>query len=78
MMQQHRQVIANEHRGRGREIISLDWTLSHHERGPKIFGVKRAYDYVEKRMSRYQTVVTAVVANRELVNGLEVVVQQPD
>jgi len=78
LMQRHRQVIANEHRGRGREIISLDWTLSHHERGAKIFGVKRAYDYVEKRMSRYQTVVTAVVANRELVDGLEVVVQQPD
>jgi hypothetical protein len=33
----------------------------------KIFGVKRAYDYVEKKMSRYQTVVTAVIANREYI-----------
>ena len=29
-------------------------------------------------MSRYQTVVTAAIANREMIDGLEVVVQTPD
>ena len=55
-------------------MIGIDWTLSHHDRGPEIFGVKPAYDYVDKRMSRYQTVVTAAIANREMIDGLEVVV----
>jgi hypothetical protein len=32
MMAHHRKVVASEHQGRGREVISLDWTLSHHER----------------------------------------------
>lgn len=74
----HRAVVAADHRGQGREVIGLDWTFAHHERGEQIFGVKRAYDYVEKRMSCYQTVVTAVIANRELIDGLEVKVQEPD
>ncbi len=73
----HRQERGIDYQGRGRAVIGLDWTLSHHEQGAKIFGVKRAYDYVEKRMSRYQTVVTAVIANRERFDGLEVVVQLP-
>lgn len=77
LMPRHRAVVAPQHQGRGREVIGLDWTLAHHERGRKIFGVKRAYDYVEKKMSRYQTVVTAVIANREYIDGLEVVVQTP-
>jgi len=47
--------------------------LAHHEWGPKIYGVTKSYDYVERRMARFQTVVTAVVANRTLVDGLEVV-----
>jgi hypothetical protein len=37
-------VIAREHRGHGREVIGVDWTLAHHERGPHIYGVKKAYD----------------------------------
>lgn len=77
LMARHRAVVAPQHRGRGREVIGLDWTFAHHERGNKIFGVKRAYDYVEKKMSRYQTVVTAVIANREFIDGLEVAVQTP-
>jgi len=36
------------------------------------------YDYVERRNSLFQTVVTAVVSNRELVNGLAVEVQVPN
>src|ERR671923_493365 len=78
LMPHHRAVIADAHRGRGREVISLDWTYAHHERGPKIWGVKKAWDHVERRMAQYQTIVTAVIANRERLDGLEVVVQQPD
>ncbi len=78
LMPHHRKIVAPDHRGRGREIISIDWTFSHHERGEEIFGVKRGYDYVEHCMSRYQTLVTAAIANRELIDGLEVVVQTPN
>ena len=58
-------------------MVSLDWTLAHHERGPKIYAVTKSYDYVERRTTLFQTVVTAVVSNREWVDGLEVVVQDP-
>jgi len=78
LMPRHRAVIAREHRGRGREVLSLDWTYTHHERGPKIWGINKAWDHVEKRMALYQTVVTAVVANRACLDGVEVVVQQPN
>jgi hypothetical protein len=78
LMPRHRAVIAREHRGRGREVLSLDWTYAHHERGPKIWGVNKAWDHVEKRMALYQTVVTAVVANRACLAGVEGVVQQPN
>src|SRR5262249_25157029 len=78
LMRTHRAVVAADHRGRGREVVSLDWTQAHHERGPQIYGVKEAYDYVNRRESLFQTVVTAVVSNRELVDGLAVEVQQPD
>jgi hypothetical protein len=40
LMVQHRAQVAPEHRGgRGREVIGVDWTLAHHERGPKIGSV---------------------------------------
>ncbi len=61
LMAHHRQVIAKDHCGRRREVISLDWTLSHHDWGKQIFGVKRSYDYVEHRMSCFQPVVTATI-----------------
>lgn len=77
LMPQHRAIVAPEHRGRGREVISLDWTLAHHEWGPEIYGVTKSYDYVDRRMARFQTVVTAVIANREVIDGIEVRVQQP-
>ena len=77
LMPRHRAVVAQDHGRQGREVISLDWTLAHHEWGPKIYGVTKSYDYVERRMARFQTVVTAVVANRALVDGLEVRVPEP-
>src|SRR5215468_3337453 len=78
LMPRHRAVVAQDHGRRGREVISLDWTLAHHEWGPKIYGVTKSYDYVERRMARFQTVVTAVVANRARVDGIEVRVQEPN
>ncbi len=77
-MVSHRQERRMDYQDKGRAVIGLDWTLSHHEQGAKIYGVKRAYDYVDKRMSRYSKVVTAVIANREGFDGLEVVVQAPN
>jgi hypothetical protein len=77
LMPHHRAVIAGAHRGHGREVISLDWTYAHHERGLKIWGVKKAWDHVEQRLAPYQTVVTAVIANRARLDGIEVLVQQP-
>lgn len=77
LMPRHRAVIAAAHRHQGREVISLDWTYAHHERGRQIWGVKRAWDHVEKRQVPYQTVVTAVIANRARLDGIEVQVQQP-
>jgi hypothetical protein len=56
----------------------LDWTLSHPDWGKQIFGVKRSSDDVEHRMSCVQTGVTATIANRHLIDGMEVVVQLPD
>jgi len=78
LMPRHREVVAGAHRGRGREVISLDWTYAHHERGRKMWAVHHAWDHVEHRLASYQTVVTAVVANRGRLDGIEVVVQQPD
>src|SRR5262245_41913872 len=48
-----RRLIAPEHRNRGREVISVDWTLVHHERGPQIYGVTKSSDYVERRRARF-------------------------
>jgi len=77
LLPRHRALIAPQHRNRGREVISLDWTLVHHERGPQIYGVTKSYDYVERRMARFQTTVTAVIANRQLIDGIEVQIQEP-
>jgi hypothetical protein len=78
LMPRHRAVIAKAHRGCGREVISLDWTYAHHERGRKIWGVKKAWDHVAQRLVPYQTVVTAVIANQVRLDGIEVLVQQPN
>jgi hypothetical protein len=78
LLPRHRALIAPEHRDRGREVISLDWTLVHHERGPQIYGVTKSYDYVEHRMARFQTTVTAEIANRRLIDGIGVQIQEPE
>jgi hypothetical protein len=41
LIQHHRTEVAQAYRGRGRPVIALDWTLSHHERGPKIYAVTK-------------------------------------
>lgn len=77
LMAKHRAIVGKQHQGKGREVISLDWTLAHHERGPKIYANVKAYDYVAKRNTLYQTVVTAVVANRAKLDGIAIEVQNP-
>ena len=77
LMPHHREVVSADHQGRGREVISLDWTFAHHDRGLHIWGVNSAWDYTQRRYGRYQTVLTAVIANRDLIDGIEVRVQSP-
>ena len=78
LMGRHRELIAPGYRGRGRAVISLDWTYSYHPYSRKIYGAKAAYDHVHRGWSRYQTVVTAAIANPHRVDGLAVEVQQPN
>jgi hypothetical protein len=78
LIQRHREIISPSHKGQGKEVISLDWTFSHHDRGPEIYGNKKEYDYVERCTSRFQTVVTAVISNAKLIDGIDVVVQSPN
>ncbi len=59
-------------------MLSLDWTLAHHQYSHQIYGAKAAYDYVNNGWSCYQTVVTAAVANQHRVDGLAVDVQYPN
>jgi len=77
VLQRHRMPVARAHQGRGREVMSRDWTLAHHERGPPIFGVDWADDDVQRRPTRFQPVITAVISNRHVLDGLEVVGQAP-
>jgi hypothetical protein len=76
-MPRHREVLSVDHRGHGREVISLDWTFAHHDRGPPIWGVSTAWAYTQRRYGSDQTVMTAAIANRELIDGLEVAVPRP-
>ena len=78
LMQVHRQTIAPHYRGRGRVVISVDWTFAYHPYSEQIYGAKKGYDYVNRCWSCYQTVVTAAVANPYRVDGLAVEVQQPN
>jgi hypothetical protein len=73
----HRATVAPDPRGRGREGISLEWTLGHQERGPKISGTTKSFDDGEWRPSRFQPLVTAGMATRQLIDGSEVVGRAP-
>jgi hypothetical protein len=73
----HRRLIAPEQWGRGREVSALDWTLVHPERGPHIYGPTKSSEYVEKRRARVQTTVTAGIANRQVIEGIDVQIQAP-
>ena len=65
-------------RGKGREIIALDWRFSYHPYSEKIFGAKSAYDYVNRGWSCDQTVVTASISKEKRVDGIAVEVQHPN
>ena len=78
LMPHHRTLLSEKYKGKGRHMIILDWTLSHHDRGPNIFGVKKSYDYTKSRYSLFQTVLTATVANAKRQDGIEIEVQKPE
>ncbi len=78
MIKHGAEVSRDRQTGRGPEVIAVDWAQAHHERGPRIHGVKEAYDYVERRNSLFQTVMTATITNRDLIGGLAVEVQTPN
>jgi hypothetical protein len=50
LLPQHCTVVAPAHRGRGREVVCIDWTYAHHERGPHVWGVKKRWDHGERRV----------------------------
>ena len=77
LMKIQREKVGRSHQGKGKEVISLDWTLGHHKYSQKISVVKGMYDYVERCWSRYQTIMTAVVANGEKIDGLVIDMQMP-
>ena len=77
LMEQHRKVLSSAHRGKGREVIALDWTFSYHPHSEKIYGAKEGYNYVNRYWSCYQTVVTASISNGKRVDGIAVEVQNP-
>jgi len=52
VLPRHRRLISREHHNRGREVISLDWTLVHHERGPHIYGVTKSYEILLVNVER--------------------------
>jgi hypothetical protein len=52
--------------------------LNPHEKGAKIFKVKKSYDYVNRKISKYQLSMTAVIANRDIIDGIEVRIQTPN
>jgi hypothetical protein len=50
LMPRHR-TVAPDHWGRGREVLCLDWSYVHHDRGSHIWGVKQRWDHVAKRQT---------------------------
>lgn len=77
LMKEHRKSVSKDHKGKGQEVIALDWTLIHHDKGPNVYGATKGYDYVNNRMGRFQRVVTAVISNKSYIDGIDLVVQKP-
>ncbi len=77
LMGQHRHVVSEIYDSSGRQVIVLDWTLGHHLRGSHIFGTKKRFDYVLKNWNLHQILLTATISNRDRVDGLDVIVQEP-
>ena len=78
LMPEHRKIIRHEHQGQfGMEVISLDWTVLHHDKGPCIYGNKMSYDYVKGRYSRIQTALTATIINKKYIDGINIDLQDP-
>ena len=44
LLKEHRTEVARAYQGRARPVISLDWRLTHHARGPEIYAVTKSYD----------------------------------
>ena len=79
LLKKHREVVSKDHYKKGKkEIISLDWTFAHHDKGFKMFANKKSYDYVNKRYCFFQTVMTATVSNPYLIDCIDIVVQKPN
>ncbi|MEO1148943.1 MAG: hypothetical protein AAFY26_25555 [Cyanobacteria bacterium J06638_22] len=78
LMASHRAQVCQVHQGRGRAVVSLDWTLANHDHSERIYGTKRMYNYVEKRTTTDQTVMTAAIANPHRVDGIIVELQYPN
>jgi len=74
----HRTIVSKDHQGQhGKEVIVLDWTFSHHDRGPKIYGNKIMYDYGKGCYSLLQTVLTATAANKKYIDGIDFRIHLP-
>ncbi len=77
LSQLHWDNIDTQTRSRGKRVLWLDWTFLHHPKGPKIWGNDKKYDYVERRYTRYQTLVTFGLCTPNRVDGLSVELQAP-
>jgi len=73
-MQAHWHILKAKYAGTKSSII-LDTTMGHHEKGLKIFGVKKGYDYVEDRYGAFQTILTVTITEGEKVDGIDLSVQ---
>lgn len=79
LMPRHRQVVSEHYRADASSaVISLDWTLMHHDWGRKIYGIRKGYDYVRKCHGWFQTVLTVTVSDAQRLDGILVDVQHPE
>ena len=75
LIQQHRAVIAPEHRGQGREVISLDWTFAHHDRGPEIYAAEKSYDQMRTVSDRLLGLLHHLKHEREYKKRTEIALE---